>query len=148
MILFYFVLSCCFFFFSSRRRHTRCALVTGVQTCALPIYRHARGQPIIRRDDGAFLTSDPDGIPDEIRAWIEARVRQRGPVPMTDRMFRHGRNYHECALRCLELRGDEERSEEHTSELQSLMRTSYAVFCLKRTHHVRKNPKNIIRSKP
>src|SRR3546814_5032637 len=28
--------SCCVFF-SSRRRHTRCALVTGVQTCALPI---------------------------------------------------------------------------------------------------------------
>src|SRR3546814_9484964 len=27
------------FFFSSRRRHTRCALVTGVQTCALPIYK-------------------------------------------------------------------------------------------------------------
>ena len=26
-----------FFFFSSRRRHTRCADVTGVQTCALPI---------------------------------------------------------------------------------------------------------------
>src|SRR3546814_8876649 len=36
-----FVVSCVFllvFFFSSRRRHTRCALVTGVQTCALPIY--------------------------------------------------------------------------------------------------------------
>src|SRR3546814_17686355 len=31
---------CLFFFlFSSRRRHTRCALLTGVQTCALPIYR-------------------------------------------------------------------------------------------------------------
>src|SRR3546814_5270466 len=28
---------CSSFFFSSRRRHTRCALVTGVQTCALPI---------------------------------------------------------------------------------------------------------------
>src|SRR3546814_6319973 len=28
---------CLLFFFSSRRRHTRCALVTGVQTCALPI---------------------------------------------------------------------------------------------------------------
>src|SRR3546814_298384 len=27
-----------FLFFSSRRRHTRCALVTGVQTCALPIF--------------------------------------------------------------------------------------------------------------
>src|SRR3546814_7665742 len=34
-----FVCSIRFFFFSSRRRHTRCALVTGVQTCALPIYR-------------------------------------------------------------------------------------------------------------
>src|SRR3546814_19567339 len=32
-----------FFFFSSRRRHTRCALVTGVQTCALPIYRALSG---------------------------------------------------------------------------------------------------------
>src|SRR3546814_4618418 len=31
--------SVCFVFFSSRRRHTRCALVTGVQTCALPICR-------------------------------------------------------------------------------------------------------------
>src|SRR3546814_7903104 len=31
------VLSIFLFFFSSRRRHTRCALVTGVQTCALPI---------------------------------------------------------------------------------------------------------------
>src|SRR3546814_20692802 len=29
-----------FFFFSSRRRHTRCALVTGVQTCALPIWNY------------------------------------------------------------------------------------------------------------
>src|SRR3546814_6056590 len=34
--LYYYVLYY-FFFFSSRRRHTRCALVTGVQTCALPI---------------------------------------------------------------------------------------------------------------
>src|SRR3546814_8749332 len=33
-LFFFFVV---FFFFSSRRRHTRCALVTGVQTCALPI---------------------------------------------------------------------------------------------------------------
>src|SRR3546814_13224329 len=34
----------CLFFFSSRRRHTRCALVTGVQTCALPICL-SRGRP-------------------------------------------------------------------------------------------------------
>src|SRR3546814_4088349 len=30
-----------YFFFSSRRRHTSCALVTGVQTCALPISDYA-----------------------------------------------------------------------------------------------------------
>src|SRR3546814_7892170 len=34
-----FCISLYIFFFSSRRRHTRCALVTGVQTCALPILR-------------------------------------------------------------------------------------------------------------
>src|SRR3546814_15651166 len=40
----------CIFFFSSRRRHTRCALVTGVQTCALPIstsYHAMSGNPTI-----------------------------------------------------------------------------------------------------
>src|SRR3546814_4897472 len=38
------------FFFSSRRRHTRCALVTGVQTCALPISR-----------GGEVMTAEPRG---------------------------------------------------------------------------------------
>src|SRR3546814_8751390 len=36
--LLFFILFVIFFFFSSRRRHTICALVTGVQTCALPIF--------------------------------------------------------------------------------------------------------------
>src|SRR3546814_12812813 len=40
-----FVKSFCFFF-SSRRRHTRCALVTGVQTCALPICEVAVEHPV------------------------------------------------------------------------------------------------------
>src|SRR3546814_8718241 len=40
-------------------------------------------------------------------------------------------------------RGHEHRSEEHTSELQSLMRISYAVFCLKQKN---KNPSNTIKS--
>src|SRR3546814_221681 len=35
------------FFFSSRRRHTRCALVTGVQTCALPIFDRKSGEATI-----------------------------------------------------------------------------------------------------
>src|SRR3546814_2150915 len=41
------------FFFSSRRRHTRCALVTGVQTCALPISPIARRRFTRRRHSGA-----------------------------------------------------------------------------------------------
>src|SRR3546814_3122178 len=36
-MLYWLFVYCLLFFFSSRRRHTRCALVTGVQTCALPI---------------------------------------------------------------------------------------------------------------
>src|SRR3546814_11798924 len=42
MLYYYLVILSCCFFFSSRRRHTRCALVTGVQTCALPICRPTR----------------------------------------------------------------------------------------------------------
>src|SRR6184192_1942108 len=46
---------CCgvLFFFSSRRRHTRCRLVTGVQTCALPISRLAH-RPGVRWSVAAF----------------------------------------------------------------------------------------------
>src|SRR3546814_1484429 len=43
------------FFFSSRRRHTRCALVTGVQTCALPIFARA-STPILSRSGRLVLT--------------------------------------------------------------------------------------------
>src|SRR3546814_3307038 len=41
----------------------------------------------------------------------------------------------EDAVPVLAQRGIEARSEEHTSELQSLMRISYAVFCLTKTNH-------------
>src|SRR3546814_1906310 len=42
-------------FFSSRRRHTRCALVTGVQTCALPISDFASCRTSL---DGVFAAGD------------------------------------------------------------------------------------------
>src|SRR3546814_9560825 len=47
------------FFFSSRRRHTRCALVTGVQTCALPISDAVAGvaNVILRRRVEEVVTS-------------------------------------------------------------------------------------------
>src|SRR3546814_3649900 len=58
------------FYFSSRRRHTSCALVTGVQTCALPIYPGGRagdalrGAPPQRREgpqsEGEVARGHPD----------------------------------------------------------------------------------------
>src|SRR3546814_8724101 len=57
-----------FFFFSSRRRHTRCALVTGVQTCALPIWsaRHCRASLVGGTGgcDICLLVCDPEPQPD------------------------------------------------------------------------------------
>src|SRR3546814_4384778 len=43
MFVFHYWVFVYFFFCSSRRRHTRCALVTGVQTCALPVLTDASG---------------------------------------------------------------------------------------------------------
>src|SRR3546814_3405990 len=62
-----------FFFFSSRRRHTRCALVTGVQTCALPIslpgisqkpasYGGRYPRPVQCPFTGGLFESGPTGI--------------------------------------------------------------------------------------
>src|SRR3546814_7760776 len=68
---------CCVFFFSSRRRHTRCALVTGVQTCALPICNElfrAHTQSIQEsfalygETDG---TKGPGGFPTRLYNWID-----------------------------------------------------------------------------
>src|SRR3546814_4580598 len=54
-----------FFFFSSRRRHTRCALVTGVQTCALPISRvHQPSTELVSRYAGYVLESQGTTIAD------------------------------------------------------------------------------------
>src|SRR3546814_18066745 len=58
-------------FFSSRRRHTRCALVTGVQTCALPISR--MGAPALARieREGTFVKGlHSIGELDPSRRWI------------------------------------------------------------------------------
>src|SRR3546814_6577152 len=51
----------CIVFFSSRRRHTRCALVTGVQTCALPICQIGRGV-----ENAAELQADPERFKDAV----------------------------------------------------------------------------------
>src|SRR3546814_19791527 len=62
-----------FFFFSSRRRHTRCALVTGVQTCALPI------SPA--RSAGRWSMHRPAWRARGSRAPAGARAGRGGPAP-------------------------------------------------------------------
>src|SRR3546814_5565552 len=108
------------FFFSSRRRHTRCALVTGVQTCALPILRKHRlvmtgsvDLPLSFALSGKFQIASPP--------YLASFVRSNAPF-----------------LGVISNEADANRSEEHTSELQSLMRISYAVLCLKKKNQVKK----------
>src|SRR3546814_5741750 len=134
-----------FFFFSSRRRHTRCALVTGVQTCALPISNSLFQRD--RPDEMAVSRQAPLVVPPDF-----------SPVPPAPGAARPGTDSTaEQTLQALfggpsqrsatetqvldEAHGDTadagirsevgSRSDEHTSELQSHTRTPYAVFCLK-----------------
>src|SRR3546814_10569736 len=73
-----------FFFFSSRRRHTRCALVTGVQTCALPILNVAAAA----RVELDPVAVSPDAGPGrEICGAITLAI---GVVPEIDRHRRTG----------------------------------------------------------
>src|SRR3546814_3354821 len=112
------------FFFSSRRRHTRCALVTGVQTCALPIWRHRLGRRV-----GVVLVNV-----DNPAADVAARPAVEEIDDETDR----GPDQEEDDALVIEVEEQidaAQRSEEHTSELQSLMRISYAVFCLKKKNN-------------
>src|SRR3546814_4120191 len=115
------LLFCFLFFFSSRRRHTRCALVTGVQTCALPIF-------------ATEVDGDAGGV-SHLTLSIPANAVAEVELPA--RTWREGGRAidQHPDVRNLARVGDLVRSEEHTSELQSLMRISYAVFCLKKKTH-------------
>src|SRR3546814_2135108 len=148
-----------FFFFSSRRRHTRCALVTGVQTCALPIYIDSRRIEFVASRSGQFnrhlnlvaslhvlrerwaYVAEDDGDPDTPTAYRFATFAfpalRAEYIDVDDKMFpRRGIGGSLVLRGGVEGAGSDasfaQRSEEHTSELQSLMRISYAVFCLKK----------------
>src|SRR3546814_7231653 len=117
----YFIL----FFFSSRRRHTRCALVTGVQTCALPI-------------SGSICEcrlAAGEGQDRLYRATLARRADHHANGGQSEELCRGFRGMDDPQPRLLDRHAAAAahafRSEEHTSELQSLMRHSYAVFCLK-----------------
>src|SRR3546814_10781225 len=67
LVLVFVVVILFFFFFSSRRRHTRCALVTGVQTYALPILLSFEGERshqyrILRAIKNRFGGTDEIGV--------------------------------------------------------------------------------------
>src|SRR3546814_7088611 len=121
------------FLFSSRRRHTRCALVTGVQTCALPISGRAAQQV-----KSNFPTDWHSNIMTIHRMlgfypeFYDAVDPDSGEMRQTMRFVP---SYNKENLLPWDIIVVDEagmRSEEHTSELQSLMRISYAVFCLKK----------------
>src|SRR3546814_10057543 len=126
------------FFFSSRRRHTRCALVTGVQTCALPIYRlydrsHLDRLSFIKRSRDLGFTLD------QVRALLRLSDDPRGSCAEADQIAAvHIAEIDRKLADLTALRSEiaqwgdtckasivaecKVRSEEHTSELQSLMR--------------------------
>src|SRR3546814_7823938 len=136
-------------FFSRRRRPTRCALVTGVQTCALPfsggLHVATEGPTMRIVLNGVHL--GPNGQVTGLDAIPLLRIN--GAVP-TAGGFDMRSTFNGCVIlnsgACAFLANPEldfpvqdvieeetdPRSEEHTSELQSLMRISYAVFCLKK----------------
>src|SRR3546814_7062173 len=130
------------FFFSSRRRHTSCALVTGVQTCALPIYALVlQNNADIPAEDpfGHLAGASPWGRRSALRLY-NARLTAAVPAGVAVFDLDHvsalwGKArwldprywYHSRHAFAPDAAGPV-RSEEHTSELQSLMRISYAVF--------------------
>src|SRR3546814_6888839 len=70
------------FFVSSRRRHTRCALVTGVQTCALPIWSIATDQRTLQALEISFgaslIAALVNAVFGVIVAWVLVRYRFPG----------------------------------------------------------------------
>src|SRR3546814_5107443 len=125
------------FFFSSRRRHTRCALVTGVQTCALPICEHYGPAPLVFGANQDRLRETAPGISEQ---RILSHSSLRSPISLYQSSKCFWRPL--CEIQASINVGTMipsifrpiwpahafDRSEEHTSELQSLMRISYAVF--------------------
>src|SRR3546814_7389293 len=137
----------CYFFFSSRRRHTRCALVTGVQTCALPIWSHfgvlfsqrlcrpiiCLGADVTKAFVAALIsltlsaTAISPALAKDKSSAEKAKQRGFAEIPICTKRLGtvaivEPDNQWWTALN---LGSPEARSEAHTSELQSIMRTSY-----------------------
>src|SRR3546814_11880723 len=78
------------FFFSSRRRHTRCALVTGVQTCALPICQMVlNAGHTIRNYRNAAMDSDGSITATGDKFVNNSNVNAKGNITITANEFRN-----------------------------------------------------------
>src|SRR3546814_4532693 len=125
-----------FFFFSSRRRATRCALVTGVQTCALPISCVSLfGGLVLAQTIGFAWFLAYFFRLNAILSAARLPISPQGPVDAEPLPQKHGPRPARIVAKHMVARTAAadmvaRRSEEHTSELQSLMRISYTVFCL------------------
>src|SRR3546814_8913541 len=109
--------------------------------CLIP--RVGRGEldlALVSRDSpkhGTLLFHEPV-------VWVgspQFEIWRRDPLPIA--VYESTSLAKRSAIKSLALQGREYRSEEHTSELQSLMRISYAVFCLKKQNktHIQHNHK-------
>src|SRR3546814_17656032 len=84
------------FFFTSRRRHTRCALVTGVQTCALPIAPDGKSLYVTAQealDTPVFRVDAASGKVERLKASNDATEGHIGEVtPLADGGLLYARN--------------------------------------------------------
>src|SRR3546814_4751500 len=107
-----------------------CALVTGVQWFALPIYRVACIEIVAAVGDQIILRNKTVGIRCADRLIVPDQFDVR--IDICQSPDRAGSLQRIEPVDAMEDLPVQVRSEEHTSELQSLMRISYAVFCLKK----------------
>src|SRR3546814_3831044 len=92
------VLCCVCFFVSSRRRHTRCALVTGVQTCALPISENAPNNELILSVIGRSEENLPAALlRSHLNGFFGISLAKGGPLDVRSEERRVGK---ECVSTC------------------------------------------------
>src|SRR3546814_3747256 len=90
-----------------------------------------------------FLTGTVSYFKDELSQWMRPELPHQAQVPdraavaqrVADGLGAVAPGSTQWSMRLPDARNNSVRSEEHTSELQSLMRISYAVFCLKKKKH-------------
>src|SRR3546814_1063815 len=96
--------------------------------CSSDLRRDAVHEPLAEERHGVAV---PTGDGDAVLGDVQVAAADRAPDHR-----HHGPRLEVVAVAVVRQRGlavdDARRSEEHTSELQSLMRISYAVFCLKK----------------